>query len=54
MIVQELVFWTLQTNADKRCGQMPTVRNNAEKCIQTAEKFIQTAEKFGQTADMWE
>ena len=47
MIGQELIFWTLQTTADKRCGQMRTVRNNAEKCRQTAEKY-------GQTADMRE
>jgi hypothetical protein len=47
MMGQELNFWTLQTDADKRCGQMWTVRNNAEKCRQNAEKC-------GQTADMWE
>jgi hypothetical protein len=32
---QELILWTLQTTADKKCGQMWTVRNNAEKCRQT-------------------
>jgi len=32
-----IILWTLQTTADKRCGQMQTVRNNAEKCKQTAE-----------------
>ena len=48
MIRQELIFWTRQTkNADKRCGQMRTFRNNAEKCRQTTEIC-------GQTADMRE
>ena len=47
MIQQELTFWTLQTTADKRCGQVQTVHNNAEKCRQTPEKC-------GQTADMLE
>jgi len=47
MIRQELFFWTQQTTVDKRCGQMWTVRNNAEKCGQTAEKC-------GQTVDMRE
>ena len=44
MIWQELIFWTLQTTMDKRCGQMRTVRNNAGKCRQTAEKCRQTAD----------
>ena len=47
IIRKELILWTLQTTADKRCGQMQTVHNNAEKCRQTAENSWQTA-------DMWE
>ena len=47
MIRQEWIFSTVQTTADKRCGQMRPVRNNAEKCRQTAETC-------GQTADMKE
>ena len=42
-----MIFWALRTTADKWCGQMRTVWNNAEKCRQTAEKC-------GQTADMRE
>ena len=44
MIRQALILWTLQTTVDKRCGQMRTVHNNAEKCRQTVEKCEQTAD----------
>jgi len=47
IIRQEFILWTMQSTADKRCGQMWTVSNSVEKCRQTAEKC-------GQTADMWE